>query len=333
MKRLKSARVLFLTVLVIPACLLLGGCGSRQDVENAYDIYETTEEYLSFGDTSSETTLSLFASDLCVGGTENTDSDEVVAECAESAAVFVVDSGEITYAQNIYEKCYPASTTKILTAYLALKYGDLDETLTVSDAAINDLDPDSSVCGLSIGDQITLQEALYGLMLCSGNDAANVIAEAISGSTEAFADLMNEEALALGATHSHFVNAHGLPDENHYTTAYDMYLIFQEAIQNEDFVTIISSTSHDASWTDAQGNAVTQTWSNTNGYLSGKYTEPDGVTVIGGKTGTTSQSGYCLVLYSVNESGSPVISVVMKGNSRSDMYKIMSEMLAAFGNG
>lgn len=332
MKRLKSMRFLRPAVLAVSACLLLAGCGSRQDVENAYDIYGTTDTYLSYGDDFSGSALSLFASDLCVGGTENTESDEVVAECAGSAAVFVVDSGEITYSQNIYVKCYPASTTKILTAYIALKYGDPDETLTVSDTAINDLDPDSSVCGLSVGDRITLQEALYGLMLCSGNDAANVIAEAISGSTDSFADLMNEEALALGATHSHFVNPHGLPDEDHYTTVYDMYLIFREAIQNEDFVDIISSVSHDASWLDAQGNTVTQTWSNTNGYLSGKYSEPDGVTVIGGKTGTTSQSGYCLVLYSENDSGSPVISIVLNGNSRSDMYKIMTQMLAAFGN-
>ncbi len=332
MKRLNRAFTLLSAAAVISVCLLQTGCGSRQDVENAYDIYETTDDYISYGDTSSETELSLFASDLCIGGTENTESDEVVAECAESAALFVTDSGEVAYAQNIYEKCYPASTTKILTAYLALKYGDPDQVLTVSEEAIDELDPNSSVCGLSAGDQITLRTALYGLMLCSGNDAANVIAESISGSTDAFADLMNEEALALGATHSHFVNAHGLPDEDHYTTAYDLYLIFQEAIQNEDFVTIISTVSYNASWTDAQGSAVTQTWSNTNGYLSGKYTQPDGVTVIGGKTGTTSQSGYCLVLYSENESGSPVISIVLKGNSRSDMYKIMSQMLTAFGN-
>ncbi|MCD8150351.1 MAG: D-alanyl-D-alanine carboxypeptidase [Clostridiales bacterium] len=299
-------------------------------MENAYQLYDTTEKYVSIGNTVSGSDLSLFASDLCVGGTENTVSDEVSSEYAESAAVFQVESGEITYSQNIYEKNYPASTTKILTAYLALTYGDLDQILTVSDTAIDELDPSSSVCGLEKGDQITLREALYGLMLCSGNDAANVIAEAISGSTEEFADLMNEEAQALGATHSHFVNAHGLPDDNHYTTVYDLYLIFNAAIQNEDFVNIISTTSYDASYLDADGNSVTQTWNNTNGYLTGTYAQPDGVTVIGGKTGTTTAAGYCLVLYSTNESGEPVISIVMKGNTRSDMYTIMSQMLSAF---
>jgi len=332
MRHILKKKTAAVFLLAAAASLLLTGCTERQDVENAYSLYDTTAAYASANDGSSDSDLSLFAADLCVGGTENTESDSVIADCVESAAVFVVDDAEITYAQNIYEKCYPASTTKILTAYIALKYGDLDEVMTVSDAAIDDLDPSSSVCGLQKGDQITLRNALYGLMLCSGNDAANVIAEAISGSTEDFADLMNEEALALGATHSHFVNPHGLPDDEHYTTAYDLYLIFQEAVQNEDFVSIISTLSYDASWLDASGNTVTQTWTNTNGYLTGKYAQPDGITVIGGKTGTTSAAGYCLVLYSMNETSSPVISVVLNGNSRSDMYKIMTQMLDAFGN-
>ncbi|MCC8029970.1 MAG: D-alanyl-D-alanine carboxypeptidase [Lachnospiraceae bacterium] len=333
MTHMKKRNILLPFLLIASACLFLTGCTERGDVENAYGLYETTETFVSFGDSSSDSELSLFASDLCVGGTDNTVSDNVTAECAECAAVFVTDSTEITYAQNIYEKSYPASTTKILTAYIALKYGSPDEILTVSDEAIDSLDPSSSVCGLQKGDQITLHDALYGLMLCSGNDAANVIAEAISGSTEAFADLMNQEALALGATHSHFVNPHGLPDDDHYTTAYDLYLIFQEAVQNEDFVTIISTLSYDASYLDSAGNTVTQTWTNTNGYLTGSYKQPDGVTVIGGKTGTTAAAGYCLVLYSRNESSSPVISVVLNGNSRSDMYRIMTQMLSTFGNG
>ncbi|MCD8324746.1 MAG: D-alanyl-D-alanine carboxypeptidase [Clostridiales bacterium] len=332
MKNIKH-RMYWFVGIAFAMSVLLTGCGTdRQDVESAYQIYDTTEAYLSGSASSSDSVLELFASDLCVGGTENTESANVIAECAESAAVFQVESGEITYSQNIYEKNYPASTTKILTALIALEYGDLDQLLTVSDAAIDDLDSSSSVCGLEKGDQITLREALYGLMLCSGNDAANVIAENIAGSTEAFADLMNAKAQELGATHSHFVNAHGLPDEDHYTTAYDLYLIFNEAVKNEDFVTIISTTSHEASYLDASGNTVTQTWANTNGYLTGTYEMPEGVTVIGGKTGTTAAAGYCLVLYSTNEADSPIISVVMKGNSRSDMYKIMTQILTNFAN-
>lgn len=313
-------------------CVSLSGCTQRADVADAYQLYDTTAKYSTLNESSSSGDRTLFASGLCVGGTENTQSDQVIADCAESAGVFMVDQGEITYAQNIYEKNYPASTTKILTAYIALKYGDPEQVLTVSENAISTLDPASSVCGLKVGDQITLREALYGLMLRSGNDAANVIAEGISGSTDAFVELMNQEALALGATGSHFMNPSGLPDENHYTTAYDLYLIFNAAVQNEEFVNLISTTSHDTSYLDANGDTVTATWTNSNGYLSGAYKQPDGVTVIGGKTGTTQDAGYCLVLYSKNESDEPVISVVLKGNSRGDLYKIMTQMLSNFSN-
>lgn len=328
-KQCKKAGV-FLVAAVF--CFTICGCTQRKDVEDAYQLYDTTREYSSLGTSGEAGEVGLFADDLCVGGIENTQSDNVIAECAESAGVFVVNKGEITYSQNIYEKHYPASTTKILTAYLALKYGDPDQVLTVSETAIDSLDPASSVCGLKIGDQITLREALYGLMLRSGNDAANVIAEGVSGSIDSFVDLMNREAVSLGAIGSHFMNPSGLPDENHYTTAYDLYLIFNAAVQNEDFVNLISTKSHETSYLDADGNTVTQTWNNTNGYLTGAYKQPEGVTVIGGKTGTTQDAGYCLVLYSKNESEEPVISVALKGNSKGDLYKIMTQMLSNFAN-
>lgn len=328
-KWIKTGMILCLTAAL---CVSVCGCTKRTDLEDAYQLYDTTAEYSTLRTGDSSGGAALFAADLCVGGTENTRSDQVIAECAESAGVFLVSQGQVSYAQNIYEKMYPASTTKILTAYVALKYGDLDQTLTVSEYAIESLDPASSVCGLKIGDKITLREALYGLMLRSGNDAANVIAEGISGSMDAFVELMNREALALGATGSHFMNPSGLPDENHYTTAYDLYLIFHAATLNEEFVNIISTKSHDTSYLDANGGTVSQTWNNSNGYLTGAYKQPEGVTVVGGKTGTTQAAGYCLVLYSQNQSGQPVISVVLKGNSKGDLYKIMSQMLSNFSN-
>lgn len=95
---------------------------------------------------------------------------------------------------------------------------------------------DSSKCGLAAGDVLTVRDLLYGLLLVSGNDAANVLAEYYSGSIDKFAEEMNREAKALGATQSHFVNANGLPDDDHYTTIYDMYLIFQAAIQTQDLL-------------------------------------------------------------------------------------------------
>ncbi len=320
-------RILSSVLILLLGGSLLCGCGmSREELEDAYSLYDTVSKQ----EVALETDLSFFASDLCVGGTKNTEDDSIITSYADTAAVFLLNANEISYAQNIYEKCYPASTTKILTAYVALKYGSLDDVLTVSESALSSLDAASSVCGLEIGDQLTLRDALYGLMLVSGNDAANVIAEYISGTTDDFAQLMNEEAAALGATQSHFVNAHGLPDSNHYTTAYDMYLIFRAALQNDLFTSIISTTSYDTSYTAADGTSVEKTWTNTNGYLSGNYDAPDNIIVVGGKTGTTSAAGYCLVLYSKNTDGEEIISVVFHGNSRSELYTMMNQILMNF---
>ena len=313
-------------------CLLLGGCQERTDVADAYDVYATSDTY-QLTESSTEKSLSLLGQDLCVGGTENTVPQEGIdADFAQSAAVFSVQDEEITYAQNIYQRMYPASTTKILTAYIALKYGNLDDVLTVSSDAVNTLMSGSSICGLRPGDQLTMDQALYGLMLCSGNDAANVIAEYISGSTEKFAELMNQEAQALGATQSHFVNPHGLPDENHYTTAYDLYLIFNAAVKDDRFVNYISTKKYTTSYTDASGAEVDQVWVNTNGYLKGTYDMPENMNVIGGKTGTTDAAGSCLVLYSESQDKKPYISIILKGNSKKELYTLMTELLTNYSD-
>ena len=191
---------------------------------------------------------------------------------------------EAVYKKNIFEKLYPASTTKILTAYVALKNGNLDDVVTVSANAANQAS-DSSVCELKEGDKITLRDLLYGLMLRSGNDAAVAIAE------------HNAEAKALGATGSHFVTPNGLHDEEHYSTVYDMYLFMNAAVKNETFLEIIKSSRYTANYTDAAGNPVTKEWDSTNKYLMGTEPMPEGVTVIGGKTGTTGEAKYCLVQY------------------------------------
>ena len=254
------------------------GCGTN--IENAYDTYST--DYINGYNGNN-----YFASNLCVTNDVNFGQDNMqFAKTAEGAGAFNIDTHQVLYSQNLFEKLYPASTTKILTAYIILKNCDLNATVTVSHDAANP-GHSSSVCGLKEGDVITVQDLLYGLLLESGNDAAIALAEYCSGSVEEFAKLMNSTAKSFGATNSNFVNPSGLPDENHYTTIYDMYLIFSNAISLESFVAIISSQTHDAAYTNAQGAAVSKTFKNTCGYLTGAYTAPENVTVTGGKTGTT----------------------------------------------
>lgn len=310
--------------------IAISGCGKESaELTSAYDIYTTAED-MSLSVTSQTASNTYFASDLCISEDISLGTDMTDSQVAEGAGTFNLATGEVVYAKNLYEKLYPASTTKILTAYIALKYcEDLDAFVTISDNAVNQAS-DSSVCNLKAGDIVRLRDLLYGLMLRSGNDAAVAIAEYISGDVASFADLMNSEALAIGATHSHFVNPNGLPDEEHYTTIYDMYLIFNKALENQTFIDLISTKSYDVVYTNAAGDAVERTWDNTNQYLSGSAKTPDGFTIIGGKTGTTGEAGYCLVLYSYNPSGQPIISIVFKADGKSNLYLLMNEMLSGF---
>ena len=179
---------------------------------------------------------------------------------------------------------------------------------------------------------MTLRDLLYGLMMRSGNDAAIAIAEHLSGDTESFAVKMNEEARLLGATASHFVNPNGLPDEDHYTSVYDLYLMFQAAIKDDTFCDLIRATSYTTNYTHADGSAATQDWSSTNRYFSGEAEAPEGFTVIGGKTGTTGDAGYCLVLLTENAAGEQIISIVLKADCRSNLYLLMNQVLAGYGN-
>lgn len=313
-------------LLAVVLAFTASGCGTASDkLANRYPVYQ-----MSFTSDQADVTGNFFGTSRCVGGISNV-GEVNDPQVAVGAGVFNTATGELPYAQNIYDPLYPASTTKILTAYIALKEGNLDDVITVSENALN-LDPDSSTCGLIAGDQITLRDLLFGLMMKSGNDAAVAIAEYISGDVTAFAAKMNEEARMLGATKSNFVNPHGLPDDNHYTSVYDLYLIFSEAVKNDTFVDLIHTTTYTANYTHADGSEATQEWNSTNQYFSGGANVPEGFTIIGGKTGTTGAAGFCLVLLSENTAGQRIISIVLKADCKSNLYLLMNEILAGYGN-
>ena len=242
----------------------------------------------------------------------------------------------VVCAVNPHKQIYPASMTKILTAVVvmdAINSGSisLNDTVIIQ-KKIEFNEENVTALGLEPGDYITVNELLHGLLISSYNDCAIALARYVAGSVNDFVDLMNQKASQLGATNSHFVNPHGLPDDDHYTTAYDLYLIFNAAIKNQDFVNYISTKTHDTSYTDKSGNTVKQTWYNTNGYLTGAFQSPENVTVVGGKTGTTGEAGCCLVLMSENSKKQPVISVVLKAQSKQHLYTLMTEMLNNFSN-
>ena len=271
---------------------------------------------------------SLFADDLCV------EADEVPFEAFHTndefhgALLFNLAENKTIFSQHPTKKLYPASTTKIMTAYLALKYGDLSSYITVSAKAV-DVPSDSSKAHLQKGDVLSLEDLLYGLMLPSGNDSAVAIAEHISGSTDEFVKLMNEEAKLLGATNTHFMNPHGYHHKNHYTTAYDLYLIFNKCIQNETFLKIVSSRSYSTRITQANGNVRDVTWGQSNQFINGQRKVPNGITLVGGKTGNTFDAGSCILLYGHDSKNVPYIAIMMGASSRRNLYDNMTFLLAA----
>jgi D-alanyl-D-alanine carboxypeptidase (penicillin-binding protein 5/6) len=308
---------------VLAVSAVLSGCGAlpSRELEQAYSFEERSGMSRAQGELAC---LPFFAEDLCVAAGD-TEADLSIS--AEAGALFDVSRAEVLYSKNALEQMYPASTTKIMTALIAIEEGNLEDTVTVTDAAVI-TEAGATLCGIKPGDRLTLLDLLYGLMLPSGNDAANAIAVHMSGSVEAFAERMNERARRLGATGTHFMNPSGLHDENHYTTAYDLYLMFNEALKYPLFRDIIGIQSYTADYTDAEGNAVSKTWNVGNWYQKGDRQPPEGVTVLGGKTGTTQAAGNCLVMGNADASGAEYISIVMKAAGRPALYDNMSNIIA-----
>lgn len=295
-------------------------------MEKEYDAYSYHNSYTN---QDFSVNADYFAKDLCVTNAINFGLEGTYARVAKGGGVFNVSTKEVLYNQNIFDKLYPASTTKILTAYVIIKDCDLNAVVTVSESAA-DQAKDSSTCRLNAGDNITVNDLLYGLMLNSGNDAAEALAEYHSGSVEAFAEVMTQEAHKLGAVNSQFKNPSGLPDKEHYTTVYDMYLIFNEALKQDKFVEIISATQRSVFFTNANGETVERSFYTSNRYKTGAVKSPDGFDVIGGKTGTTFDAGYCLILYSKNPAGQDIISIVFKADGPHNLYLLMNQILTKY---
>ena len=232
-----------------------------------------------------------------------------------SEAILIMESstGKIIYEKNGYEQKYPASTTKILTAILAIEHCNLDEMATASEFAINSIPSGYSTANIQIGESLSVRDLLYALMLQSANESAVVLAEHISGSQEAFADLMNQKAEEIGCKNTHFVNPNGVHDEDHYSTAYDLALIAKYAMQNETFREIVKTTSFTLPATSAYP-SNTRTYTNTNNLIIyDNRNRPDNYYyeyATGIKTGYTSAAKNCLVS-SAEKNGIEYICVVL----------------------
>ncbi len=217
---------------------------------------------------------------------------------AQSAVVIDADTGNVLFEKDAYSKRPMASTTKIMTALIAMEKLNLEDVVTVSPFAAG---CEGSSIWLSEGEHMSVKDLLYGLMLASGNDAATALAEETSGSVSAFTILMNNRAKEIGAENTNFTNPHGLPDESHYTTAYDLALISREAMKNSLFKEIVSTRNKTISW---EGSQWQRSLTNHNKLLK-MYPYSTGI-----KTGFTKKAGRCLVS-SASKDGVDIIAVTL----------------------
>lgn len=229
---------------------------------------------------------------------------------ADAAILIEASTGTILYAKNITKKEYPASITKLLTSLIAIEHSNLDDDISFSHDAVFSVPSDASGMGMDVGEQITMEQALYGVLVGSANEAANAIGEYISGTLSDFSILMNEKAKQLGCLNSHFSNANGLFDDNHYTTAYDMSLIAKEFFSNELLCKMSNTQIYNIPISDTQPDDI---WiASHHKLLKGKQYEYE--YIIGGKTGYTDKARQTLVSCAEKD-GMRLICIILKEES------------------
>lgn len=250
--------------------------------------------------------LFVLTATLCLHATPALTAAGTYPELFSEAAVLMdASTGQVLFAKNMHEKQFPASITKIMTGMMALEKGKLTDTLTMSRNAVFSVGRNTSHIALDAGEELSLEQALYALSIDSANDAANGIAEHIGGSLESFARLMDEKAVEIGAQNTRFINAHGLPDSNHYTTAYDMAVIMLHAVKNPKFLEVFSETRYAMTPTNKQ--PETRYFNSSNPLLNG------GIPLAGimaSKSGWTSQARHTLVT-AARQGNRELIAVVL----------------------
>lgn len=270
--------------------------------------------------------FSAFAQPLQEVESNNTTENNIPPEiCAEAAILMDATTGEILYEKNSRSKMYPASITKLMTVLLALENGKLDDTITFSHEAVYSIEPNSAHIAMQEGEQITLEQALYGIMLRSANEVANAVAEYVDGSVTAFAQHMTKRAKELGCETTNFVNANGLFHENHYTSAYDMALIAKELYKQEAYRNMMSTTYYEIPPTNKQTEIR---------YLHGQHQMLNQNSIYyyeyatGGKTGYVTEALNTLVTFA-KKGDTQLIAVVLKCNGA--QHYIDSKALFEYG--
>lgn len=328
-RRKRQIRILLLLTLLI---LVLGGAGTflfrilkNKFSQGPVEPFQASREFDNPLNSGQEQRFPSFANSLCI--VENDVLIETVSlDSNQTGVLFDLAHQQVLYSKGAYQKVYPASITKVMTAILALKYGNMDEIVTITQENVT-LEEGAQVCGFWAGDRVKMSELVNALLVFSGNDAASAIATNIGGSMDGFVNMMNDYAAQIGCTGTHFTNPHGLHDENHYTTPYDIYLMLNEALKYSQFTDITQLSSYTLTHQRSDGTEIATVLPATDHYLTGEATVPKDVVILGGKTGTTTPAGNCLALLTQNAYGQKFVSIVMGAATKDQLYQQMSSLL------
>ena len=336
MERMRRKRIRSTMILILMLLMVVAGAGvilyfiKDGLVKPLNQPYSVIKEFANPLVTGKRQQADLFAKNLCVvEGNVSLESSQL--EPSQRGLLLDLNRKKVMFSQGGLDRVYPASITKIMTAMLAFKYGNMSDVVTITQENVT-LESQAQVCGFRAGDQVTMEQLLNCLLVYSGNDAASAIATHIGGTEAGFVEMMNTYAAALGCTGTHFTNPHGLHDTDHYTTPYDIYLMLKEALNYPDFIAISQQSSYTVLYTRSDGSQMSTWLEATDHYLTGEAAAPKDVKVLGGKTGTTSEAGNCLALLSQNAYGQPYISIVMGADTKDVLYVQMNSLLQNINN-
>lgn len=326
---------LLLTVATLSALAVSAApTAKNSDTANVGSITQQSDSQQENAQASSDTVASTTnGSSSPVEYIEDDSLTPPAVEYAKSALLMDMNSGRLLYGKNIDERRFPASITKIMTGILALEMGNMEEVVSASYEAIKPITLEDSHMGILIGEELTMEQLITGMLVHSANDASNVIAVHLGGSLEAFAEIMNAKAAELGMTNTHFANACGIHDDNHYTTARDLAVLSQYAMKNEKFREIVKLPIYKIAPTNKYTRerilVNTNLFLGTSRSVSHYYPPCNGI-----KTGHTSQSGYCLVS-SARYNDTELLAIVLDCKNENDNEKaysyIDSKSLFTFG--
>ncbi len=237
---------------------------------------------------------------------------------AKGAILVETSTGRILYEKSSTRQMYPASTTKIMTAILVIENCDLSDIVTVSETALSNIPTGYVTCDIQVGEEISVKDLLYALMVKSANDAAYVLAEHVAGTIDNFSSMMNAKAKEIGCKETNFVNPNGIHSQRHYSSAYDLYLMAQYGMKNETFRNLVSTTSYTLPATNKHSEAD-RSFTTTNELINPDSGDNFYSNAIGIKTGFTSQAGNCLVAESSRD-GLDFIAVVLNAEDSKSRY-------------